>query len=123
MKKIALFVFTFVFAAAFGVAYASGIGNGITDFTGRSYDEVPVFGSMESGPMSGVVEGSNAGGLRSVDLGIEEMNNGITDFTGGSYERVPDFGPAVLSGKLHSIVKSAARLPEAVYDPGKPVTN
>lgn len=124
MKKLALFVFTFVFAAAFGVAYAGGAGNGITDFTGKSYDEVPVFSSVGSSAMlSDSIESTNAGGLRSADLGIETMNNGITDFTDRSYDAVPDFGPAVSSGKLHSTVKSAARLPEAVYDPGKPLTD
>ncbi len=128
MKKTALFAVTFVFAAAFGVAYAGEgnkvISNGITDFTGRSYDEVPVFSSVGSSAMlSDSIESTNAGGLRSADLGIETMNNGITDFTDRSYDTVPDFGPAVSSGKLHSTVKSAARLPEAVYDPGKPLTD
>ncbi len=128
MKKTALFAVTFVFAAAFGVAYAGEgnkvISNGITDFTGRSYDEVPVFSSVGSSAMlSDSIESSNAGGLRSSDLGIEGMNNGITDFTGRTYDAVPHFGTADPAIKLHSAVKSAARLPEAVYDPGKPLTN
>ncbi len=123
MKKIVLFAITFVFAAAFGVAYASGIGNGITDFAGRSYDEVPVFGSMESAPMPGVVEGSNAGGLRSTDLGIEGLSNGITDFTGRSIDSLSDLGTAIHGVRSGSFVKSAPWLPAAVYDPGRPLTN
>ncbi len=124
MKKIALLAITIAFVAAFSVAYAGGAENGVTDFTGKSYDEVPVFSSVGSSAMlSDSIESTNAGGLRSADLGIETMNNGITDFTDRSYDAVPDFGPGISSGKLHSTVKSAARLPEAVYDPGKPLTN
>ncbi len=123
MKKIALFVFTVVFAVALGVAYAGEAGNGITVFNGKSIDTLSDLYPAASDPVPSAVEGSNAGGLRSADLGIETMNNGITDFTDRSYDAVPDFGAAVPSGQLHSLVKSADRLPKAVYDPGKPLTN
>ncbi len=122
MKKIVLFAITFVFAAAFGVAYASEIGNGITDFSGRSYDSVSSFNSAESDPMPSVVEGSSAGGQRSADFGIEEMNNGITDFTDRTYDTSPNFGPAASVVKFHTLVKSAPVRAE-VRDFGKPLTN
>jgi hypothetical protein len=83
---------------------------------------VPDFGTIESGAMQNAIESSNAGGLRSAELGlgIEEMNNGITD---RSYDTVPDSGPAVSGIRLHVLVKSSSRLPEAVNEPGKPLTN
>ncbi len=122
MKKIALVVFTIVFAAALGVAYAGEAGNGITVFNGKSIDTLADLYPAAADPMPGVVEGSNAGGLRSADLGIEEMNNGITDFTGRSIDTTSDLDSAVSGAGFHSLVKSAPRKAD-VLESGKPWTN
>ncbi len=122
MKKIAVFVLTFVFAAAFGVAYAGEAGNGITVFNGKSIDTLTDLYPAASDPMPNVVEGSNAGGLRAVDLGIEEMNNGVTDFTGRSIDTTADLGAAFAGVKSHTLMKSAP-VRAGVYDFGKPLTN
>ena len=122
MKKISLLVFTIVFAAAFGVAYAGEVSNGITNFTGKSIDSLSDLYPSGADPTTGVVEGSSAGGLRSVDLGIEDMHNGVTDFTGRSIDTLGDLGSTAPSVRFHSLVKSAPRVPDAI-DFGKPVTN
>jgi hypothetical protein len=91
MKKILFSITSMVFVLTLGTAYAAdmagkGLGNGITDFTGRSYE------SFDIGPAHAMdsVEGVSAGGLRVAD---KELNNGITDFSGRSYEAF-DIGPA-----------------------------
>ncbi len=95
-KTIITFAIFTVLALTFGAAYAMeegiALNNGITDFSGRSYDMVPGFGPAASA-VAGTEEYSAAGGLRSDEPGIEP-GNGITDFSGRSYDMVPGFGPA-----------------------------
>jgi hypothetical protein len=77
MKKIIVFAMTMLFVLALGTAYAAD--NGVTDFTGRSYD------TFEIGPVadSNSMEGVSAGGLRADD---SELGNGVTDFSGRAYD-------------------------------------
>jgi hypothetical protein len=79
MKKIIYITMTMVFGLALGLTYAED--NGVTDFTGKSYD------MFEIGPAADIshVEGSAAGGLRAGET-IEKLHNGVTDFTGKSYD-------------------------------------
>jgi hypothetical protein len=49
MKKIALFAFTIVFAAALGVAYAGEVPNGITNFTGKYINTLGDLSPADSG--------------------------------------------------------------------------
>ncbi len=118
MKKIALFAFTVIFAAAFGVAYAGEVSNGITNFTGKYINSRADLDSIDSSAMPSAVEGSNPGGLRSADLGIEEMNNGATNFSGLTY----DTGAAV-SGVIHGAIVKSAPYRAVVPDFSKPLTN
>jgi hypothetical protein len=74
-----------IFALTLGSAYAVELNkelyNGVTDFTGRSYD------TFEITPMNEVkgIEGASAGGLRTGEA-AKELYNGVTDFTGRSYD-------------------------------------
>ncbi len=113
MKKIALFVFTIVFAAALGVAYAGEVPNGITNFTGKYINTLGDLSPADSGAMPNAVESSNAGGLRSADLGIERLDNGATDFTGRTYDSPSDLG-AALPGAIHGAFVKSTRVPEVV---------
>lgn len=77
MKKTIIYTFAMVFVAAFGTAYAADY-NGVTDFSGKSYD------AFEIAPIPAMsVEGVSAGGLRASD---RELYNGVTDFSGRSYD-------------------------------------
>lgn len=61
MKKMMVLMITVVFTLTLGLAYAGEeLQNGVTDFTGRSYD------TFEIGPADAVgsVESISAGGLR-----------------------------------------------------------
>jgi hypothetical protein len=113
MKKIALFVFTIVIAAAFGIAYAGEVSNGITNFAGKYINTLGDLYPADSSAMPSAVESSNAGGMRSADLGIEKLNNGISDFTGRSYDSPSDLGAAV-PGAIHGAFVKSTRLPEVV---------
>ncbi len=111
MKKTMIsFAMITVLALTFGAAYAMEGGielyNGITDFSGRSYDNVPDFGPAANAVVDTGEESSAAGGLRSDEPGIE-LNNGITDFSGRSYDMVPAFGPAAESEMYGETVESA----------------
>ncbi len=113
MKKIVLFAITFVFAAAFGVAYAGtpdlktydsewGISPEILSravpanivvsnhqptldplATGRTYDSS--FGKAAELGHPAFIEGANAGGLRSADS-VDAPANGVSDFSGRTYD-------------------------------------
>ncbi len=113
MKKIVLFAITFVFAAAFGVAYAGtpdlrtydsdwGInpellaravpaGAAVSNHqptldplaTGKTYDSS--FGNAVALGHPAFIEGANAGGLRSAGA-IDDPSNGVTDFSGKTYD-------------------------------------
>lgn len=78
MKKTLIAAIAMVAATGLGTAYA-GLGNGVTDFTGKSYD---VFEIAPAADMK-AYESSAAGSRR--DAG--ELYNGVTDFTGRSYDR------------------------------------
>jgi hypothetical protein len=97
MKKIAIYMMTMVFTLAFGLAYAGEqLNNGVTDFTGRSYD------TLEPNPAIAVtgIESSGAGGLRTGDHGV---SNGVTDFSDRSYDTF-EIGPSAAgNGGLHKV--------------------
>ena len=88
MKKIAIYMVTMGFTLVFGLVYAGEqLNNGVTDFTGRSYD------TLELNPATTVnsIESSGPGGLRA---GASEIfNNGVTDFSGRSYDTF-EIGPS-----------------------------
>ncbi len=130
MKKTMItFAMITVLALTFGVAYAMEGGielyNGITDFSGRTYDAVPDFGPAASAVVD-TGENSAAGGLRSDNPGIE-LKNGITDFSGRSYDMVPDFGPAAESEMYGETVESTSagglRSDESVDSISNGITN
>ena len=80
MKKIAIYMTTMVFSLAFGLVYAGEqLNNGVTDFTGRTYD------TREPNPAIAVDSFKSVGadGLRT---GEYEASNGVTDFSGRSYD-------------------------------------
>ncbi len=113
MKKIVLFAITFVFVAAFGVAYAGtpdlqtydsnwGInpeilaravpaGNAVSNHqptldplaTGKTYDSS--FGIAAELGHGSFMESSSAGGLRSANP-VDDPANGVTDFSGRTYD-------------------------------------
>jgi hypothetical protein len=78
MKKIFYMTMTMVFALTLGLAYAGDLSNGVTDFTGRSYDTLGI------GPAGEIarVQGSGAGEV------IAKLHNGVTDFTGRSHDTI-----------------------------------
>jgi hypothetical protein len=89
MKKILLYTITMIFVLTLGVAYA---------------EEDKNFGSNEAKPdnfydigpadvSATSVEGANAGGMRSVEPGIE-LNNGVTDVSGRTYDTLSDISMA-----------------------------
>ena len=87
MKRILLYTFAMVFVLALGVAYAE-VGNGITDFSGLTYDIGPA-------GIPASVEGVSAGGMREAESGLI-LNNGVTDFSGKTYEEaLPAEEPAI----------------------------
>lgn len=58
--------------------------NGITDYSGRSYDTLSDLSMASTGASLGAsAESSHAGGLRTAESGNRAFN-GITDFTGKS---------------------------------------
>ena len=63
---------------------AKVIQNGVTDFTGRTYDSlcIPAEGTTMN---SRSVESSSAGSLRAANS-AQSLQNGVTDFTGGTYD-------------------------------------
>jgi hypothetical protein len=93
MKKIAIYMMTMVFTLALGLAYAGEhVNNGVTDFTGRSYE------TLELNPAIAVnsFESSGAGSLRAGDY---MAANGVTDFSGRSYDSF-EIGPSAAGGGL-----------------------
>jgi hypothetical protein len=93
MKKIAIYMMTMVFTLAFGLAYAGEqLNNGVTDFTGRSYE------TLEPNPAITVnsIESSGAGGLRAGENEI--LNNDVTDFSGRSYDTF-EIGPSAAGNR------------------------
>jgi hypothetical protein len=80
MKKIVLFSIAMVFVVSLG-AYAAGF-NGVSDFTGRSYD------NFEIGPAAAPnsVESTNAGGLRAGDKGVYTDKELYNVSNGKSYD-------------------------------------
>ncbi len=74
MKKIFSILMMTAFVFAFGTAYAGVLSNGITDFSGGSYD---TFAIVPAAAPQVAMEGSQDG---------RTMYNGVTDFTGGAYD-------------------------------------
>ena len=94
---------TMVFALTLGAAYAMEgdreLDNGITSFTGLTYDTVSGIGPVAVGEVETAVESSAAGGMRSDEPGIA-FGNGITDFSGLSYDVIAGPGP-IVSGEMY----------------------
>ncbi len=92
-----------VFALTLGAAYAMEgdreLDNGITSFTGLTYDTVSGIGPVAVGEAETPVESSAAGGMRSDEPGIA-LGNGITDFSGLSYDVIAGPGP-IVSGEMY----------------------
>ena len=85
MKKITYMTMAMVFGLGLGLAYAGG--NGVTDFTGRTYDTLETSHAM--GVEHGAYEdGAAAGGIRLAENDTEQIHNGITDFSGRTYDTV-----------------------------------
>ena len=87
MKKIAIYMMTMGFTFVFGLVYAGEqLNNGVTDFTGRSYE------TLELTPATAMnnFESAGAGGLRTGDYVV---SNGVTDFSGRSYDTF-EIGPS-----------------------------
>jgi hypothetical protein len=127
-KTIITFAMITVLALTFGAAYAMEGGielnNGITDFSGRSYEIVPDFGPAASAVVD-TGENWAAGGPRSDDPGIA-LENGITDFSGRSYEMVPDLGLAaseVYGDTMESANTGGLRSEEPVDAASNGITN
>ena len=82
MKKITYMTMAMVFGLGLGLAYAGG--NGVTDFTGRTYDtlEIAPAASYEHNAF----EGTAAGGIRLVESDNGKLHNGVTDFSGRTYD-------------------------------------
>lgn len=80
MKKITYMTLAMVFGFALGLANA---GNGVTDFTGKTYDVLET--ALASVP-GNVDEGSAAGGVRLTESDNEKFHNGVTDFSGRTYD-------------------------------------
>jgi hypothetical protein len=79
-----------IFTITIGVAYAMEGGivlsNGVTDFSGRSYD----IGTAAPEAMEAAfVESSHAGGFRAEEPGIE-LFNGATNFSGRTNDTLSD---------------------------------
>jgi hypothetical protein len=82
MKKITYMTMAMVFSLGLGLAYAGG--NGVTDFTGRTYNtlEIAPAASIEHNAF----EGTAAGGTRLVESDNGKLHNGVTDFSGRTYD-------------------------------------
>ncbi len=74
MKRIISTVMATAFVLAFGTAYAATLSNGITDFSGGSYDTFAI--APDGGPVA-AAEGSQD---------VVASSNGVTDFSGGGYD-------------------------------------
>jgi hypothetical protein len=111
MKKITLYAITMVFALTLGVAYANEgnkeLYNGVTDFSGKSYDTLANISNVSPGAASEVLmEGSHAGGLRT-EVSSKESYNGVTDFSGRSYDTLADIGNASPGASVGASVESS----------------
>lgn len=93
MKKILLYTFAMVFVLALGVAYAE-VGNGVTDFSGLTYDIGPA-------GIPASVEGISAGGMREAGEGLI-LDNGVTDFSGRTYEEESKLPAAPVTEAEHA---------------------
>jgi hypothetical protein len=127
MKKILLYAITMVFALTLGVSYANAGGkelqNGITDFSGRTYDTLSDISMATPGASHGAaVESSNAGGLRSAEPGME-LNNGVTDFSGRTYDTLSDVGMAAPSASRSAAVESSNAGGPRTVIPGQESSN
>jgi len=79
MLKLLIMSISMLFVISLGTAYAESL-NGITDFSGNTYDSFVAIPAESNGAM---IEGSGAGGLRDWNEGIL---NGVTDFSGNTYD-------------------------------------
>ena len=99
MKNIVFMLMTMLFVIALSVAHAYGGArepkNCVTDFTGRTYDSLPVLGpevfhgAVQASEMEGIATGGIIGGP------VNELKNCATDFSGRTYDTLPILGPEV----------------------------
>ncbi len=91
MKKTILYVTTMMFVLALGVSYAEAGSNFGSNkaIANTNYDIGPADVPATS------MEVTNAGGIRSVELGMG-LNNAVTDFSGKSYDSLADLNVASL---------------------------
>jgi len=102
MKKILLLTLAMGFALAWSSVQADAmtamsgekeIHNGVTDFSGQSYDSLSIWPGEATG---GWVEHEAAGGYREEVPSLPSYN-GVTDFSGRTYDS-PEFGFAGKTG-------------------------
>ncbi|HEY6011340.1 MAG TPA: hypothetical protein VIX18_07725 [Nitrospirota bacterium] len=121
MKKIMILTIAIAAVLTIGAAFAGMVEarggdlmlNGVTNFSGLSYDTPS--DAWNIGPAAAerdVIEGSSAGGLR---VGDDEIHafNGVTNFTGKSYDTTSDawnIGPMdrEVVAKANEVTGSAA---------------
>ncbi len=117
-----------IFALTIGVAYAMeggiGLNNGVTNFSGRTYDTLSDIGLAAPGAMEDIasVESSEAGGMRSADSSIE-VSNGVTDFSGRSYDIGTAVPEAMDAASVESSHAGGLRIGEAGIELFNGVTN
>lgn len=109
MKKILLLALAMGFALAWSSVQADAmtsmsgekeIHNGVTDFSGQSYDSLSIWPGEAT---SGWVEHEAAGGYREEAPSLP-IYNGVTDFSGRTYDS-PEFG---LAGKTGGWMESTS---------------
>ena len=84
MKKTFAIMGASLFMLGFGIAYAGGLNNGVTDFSGNTYDVLE--SAFTTGTVSDIHEGMAAGGVRLMEIDKDQLHNGVTDFSGRTYD-------------------------------------
>ena len=117
MKRLLIFTITMMLTAAFGVAYANGGGAAPAPTT---YDMLlPLIPAVAN---AASVEGSNPGGLRSMEP-EKALNNDITDFTGRTYDTLSEIGPAnAVTPRSKTVESSNAGGPRSGMDHAVSIT-
>lgn len=108
MKRIILLALAVGFALAWSAVQADAmtlmrgekLHNGVTDFSGQSYDSLSIWPGEATG---GWVEHEAAGGYREEASG-KALYNGVTDFSGRAYDS-SEFG---LAGETSGWVESTS---------------
>jgi hypothetical protein len=108
MKRIFAIVGAALFVLGFGMAYAgSALNNGVTDFTGKTYDVLEMAAFADAG--NSIQEGAAAGGIRLVGSETEQIHNGITDFSGRTYDTLEINREAAVSNEAEGSAAGGPR--------------